>query len=75
MVHVSFTDSDDNQVDIVRTDLGVELNTTGTYLCIAQNAVGSASRTVQVRVIGICINFFRTSNVINFSGLLLYTFF
>ena len=56
MVHVPFTDSDENQVDIVRMDFGVEPNATGTYVCRADNAVGSASRTVHVRVIGICNN-------------------
>ena len=45
------SNSDGDSVDIVRK-FGVDVEAAGTYLCIARNAVGSASQTVHVHVIG-----------------------
>ena len=69
MIHMPLTDSSNNEeVLIVRDDVGVEFEATGTYMCRADNAVGSANRTVHVSVIGICVPFFRSSsNVISFA--------
>ena len=70
MVHIHFIDSSNNEgdeVDLVREDVGAELEATGTYVCMATNAVDSARQTVQVRVIGMCnINIVRTYTMIYF---------